>query len=110
MKKTRRIYKELGLQLRSKFPKRRVKVKLREDRQVAIGPNDVWAMDFVHDQLVTGKKLRILTIVDIHSRFCPATDPRFSCRGEDVVQALAPDPRKNLRQYWVSKDDTCGQW
>ena len=35
-----------------------------------------------------GKKLRILTIVDIHSRFSPATDPRFTYRGEDVVQTL----------------------
>ncbi|MBG6147022.1 transposase InsO family protein [Labrenzia sp. EL_142] len=47
MKKTRRIYNELGLQLRNKHPKRRVKAKLREDRQEASGPNDVWAMDFV---------------------------------------------------------------
>jgi putative transposase len=39
------------MQLRSKTPKRRVKAKLREDRQEAVGPNDVWAMDFVHDQL-----------------------------------------------------------
>ena len=45
-------------------------------------------MDFVHDQLALGKKLRILTIVDTHSRFCPAADPRFSYRGEDVVQTL----------------------
>jgi putative transposase len=88
MKKTRRIYKELGLQLRNKHPKRRVKAKLREDRQDAVGPNDVWAMDFVHDQLATGKKLRILNIVDTHSRYCPATDPRFTYRGEDVVQTL----------------------
>ena len=88
MKKTRRIYNELGLQLRNKHPKRRVKAKLREDRQEAVGPNDVWAMDFVHDQLALGKKLRILTIVDTHSRFCPAADPRFSYRGEDVVQTL----------------------
>ncbi|MCC0055317.1 MAG: IS3 family transposase [Rhodobiaceae bacterium] len=88
MKKTRRIYNELGLQLRNKHPKRRVKAKLREDRQEAVGPNDVWAMDFVHDQLATGKKLRILTIVDTHSRYCPATDPQFTYRGEDVVQTL----------------------
>ncbi|GGM16778.1 hypothetical protein GCM10011534_43410 [Pseudooceanicola nanhaiensis] len=67
MKKTRRIYNELGLQLRNKHPKRRVKAKLREDRQEAVGPNDVWAMDFVHDQLAMGKKLRILTVVDTHS-------------------------------------------
>ncbi|WP_420507840.1 IS3 family transposase [Nitratireductor aquimarinus] len=88
MKKTRRIYNELGLQLRNRHPKRRVKAKLREDRQEAIGPNDVWAMDFVHDQLATGKKLRVLTIVNTHSRYCPAVDPRFSYRGEDVVQTL----------------------
>ena len=88
IKKTRRIYNELGLQLRNKHPKRRVTAKLREDRQEAAGPNDVWAMDFVHDQLAMGKKLRILTIVDTHSRFCPAADPRFAYRGEDVVQTL----------------------
>ena len=88
IKKTRRIYNELGLQLRNKNPKRRVKAKLRDDRQEAVGPNDVWAMDFVHDQLALGNKLRILTIVDTHSRFCPAADPRFTYRGEDVVRTL----------------------
>ena len=88
MKKTRRIYNELGLQLRSKHPKQRVKAKLREDRQEAVRPNDVWAMDFVHDQLALGKKLRILTIVDTHSRLCPAVDTRFTYRGDDVVRTL----------------------
>lgn len=88
IKKTRRIYNELGLQLRNRHPKRRVKAKLRDDRAEAVGPNDVWAMDFVHDQLALGTKLRILTIVDTHSRFCPAADPRFTYRGEDVVQTL----------------------
>ncbi len=33
IKKTRRIYNELGMQLRNKNPKRRVKAKLRDDRQ-----------------------------------------------------------------------------
>ena len=88
IKKTRRIHNELSLQLRNKHPKRRVKAKLREDRQEAVGPNEVWAMDFVHDQLAMGKKLRILTVVDTHSRLCPAADPRFAYRGEDVVQTL----------------------
>ena len=45
-------------------------------------------MDFVHDQLALSNKLRILTIVDTHSRLCPATDARFTYRGEDVVQTL----------------------
>jgi putative transposase len=43
LKKTRRIYRELGLQLRNKTPKRRVKAKLREDRRAATRPNETWA-------------------------------------------------------------------
>lgn len=87
-KRMRRIYNELGLQLRNKTPKRRVKAKLREDRAPATRPNDVWAMDFVHDQLATGRKIRVLTVVDTFSRFSPAVDPRFSYRAEDVVATL----------------------
>ena len=87
-KRIYRLYKEMGLQLRDKTPKRRVKAKLRDDRTEATQGNQTWAMDFVHDQLATGRKIRILTIVDIYSRFSPAVDPRFSYRGEDVVRSL----------------------
>lgn len=87
-KRIRRLYNEMGLQLRNKTPKRRVKAKLRDDRVEATHTNQVWAMDFVHDQLATGRKLRILTIVDAFSRYSPATDPRFSYKGEDVVRTL----------------------
>ena len=93
-KRVYRLYKEMGLQLRNKTPKRRVKAKLREDRIEAVGPNETWAMDFVHDQLATGRKLRILTVVDTYSRYAPAIDPRFSYRGEDVVQTLETVCRK----------------
>ena len=87
-KRTRRLYNELGLQLRNKVPKRRVKAKLRDDRTIAVHINETWAMDFVHDQLATGKKIRVLTVVDTFSRFSPAVDPRFSYKGEDVVLTL----------------------
>jgi putative transposase len=87
-KRIYRLYKELGLQLRNKTPKRRVKAKLREDRTVACAINETWAMDFVHDQLATGRKIRVLTVVDTFSRFSAAVDPRFSYTGEDVVQTL----------------------
>jgi len=88
VKKTHRIYNELGLQLRNKTPRRRVKAKLRDDRQIASRPNEVWAMDFVRDQLATGKKIRVLTVVDTFSRYSPTIDPRFSYRAEDVFASL----------------------
>jgi putative transposase len=87
-KRVYRLYREMGLQLRNKTPKRRVKAKLRADRTEAVGPNEVWAMDFVHDELATGRKLRVLTVIDTFSRYVPVLDPRFSYRGEDVVQTL----------------------
>ena len=86
--KTRRIYRELGLQLRNKRPTRRVTAKLRDDRKPATRSNETWAMDFVHDQLATGRKLRVLTIVDTFSRYSPALEPRFTFRGADVVEVL----------------------
>lgn len=87
-KRVYRLYKELGLQLRNKTPKRRVKAKLREDRSPAIHPNETWAMDFVHDQLVTGTKIRVLTIVDTFSRYSPAIVPRLRFRAPDVIEVL----------------------
>jgi putative transposase len=45
-------------------------------------------MNLVHDQLATGKKLRVLTVVDTLSRYVPVLGARFSCRGEDVVATL----------------------
>lgn len=87
-KKTRRVYRELGLQLRNKTPKRRVKAALRAERTPPSRSGEIWAMDFVHDQLSTGTKLRILTVVDLYSRFAPVIDPRLRYRGEDVVATL----------------------
>ncbi|MBF2714374.1 IS3 family transposase [Agrobacterium vitis] len=87
-KRIYRLYKEMDLQLRNKVPKRRVKAKLRSHRTAATRSNDVWAMDFVHDQLATGRKIRVLTVVDTFSRFFPAVDARFSYKGEDVMQTL----------------------
>lgn len=87
-KRVCRLYREMGLQLRNKSPKRRVKAKLRGDRSPAVEPNQVWAMDFVHDELFDGKKIRVLTIVDTFTRFSPAIDARFAYKGADVVDTL----------------------
>ena len=38
--KTRRVYRELGLQLRNKTPKRRVRAKLRDDRRPVTRSNE----------------------------------------------------------------------
>lgn len=68
-KRTHRLYRELGLQLRNKTPKRKVKAKLRDDRTPATAPNECWSMDFLSDQLFDGRKIRVLSIVDDEAVF-----------------------------------------
>ena len=73
VKRVYRLYAEESLQLRNKTPKRKVSAKLREDRCVASAPNEVWAMDFMSDQLFDGRRICILTIINAFSRLSPAT-------------------------------------
>ena len=92
-KRVCRLYREMGLQLRSKSPKRRVTAQRREDRSTASAANQVWALDFVHDQLFDGRKIRVLTIVDTFSRLSPAIDVRQRYRGNECRRnAQAGDP------------------
>lgn len=83
-----RLENALGMQLRDKATKRRVKAKPREDRREALAANETCAMDVVHDQRATGRKPRLLTIVDIWSHFAPTVDARFSDRADNVVETL----------------------
>ena len=62
-------------------------------------------MDFVHNQLATGRKLRILTVVDTYSRLSPVVDPRFSYRGEDVVATLDRACRENGYPKTIREDN-----
>ncbi len=45
-------------------------------------------MDFVHDQLFDGSRIRVLTIIDTFTRLSPAIEVRQSFRGSDVVETL----------------------
>jgi putative transposase len=49
-KRVHRLYREEGLQKLRKVPRRRVSVKLREERCQAVAPNECWSMDFMADQ------------------------------------------------------------
>lgn len=69
-KRVRRIYREEGLNLRPKRPKKSKASATRLTREQPTAVHQAWAMDFVHDQLFDGKKIRALTVVEIFSRFC----------------------------------------
>src|SRR6202044_2133457 len=51
-------------------------------------PNARWSVDFVHDQLASGRRLRILNIVDDVTRECLAAIPDTSISGRRVAREL----------------------
>jgi putative transposase len=86
-KKTERIYREEGLSLRLKKRKKKtamIRVKLPEPDRV----NQRWSMDFVSDSLCTGRRFRILTILDDFSRECLVIEIDTSLGGIRVVSVL----------------------
>ncbi|AIQ88264.1 Integrase catalytic region [Methylobacterium oryzae CBMB20] len=54
-KRTYRIYRDEGLSIRPKLPKRKRAWRYRQGRPAIGGPNEVWAMDFMSDRLFDGR-------------------------------------------------------
>ncbi|RYY28772.1 MAG: IS3 family transposase [Sphingomonadales bacterium] len=86
-KKTQRLYREEGLTVRRRKGRRRA-VGARAPAPVLALPNQRWSLDFVHDQLVTGRRFRVLNIVDDVTRECLAAVIDTSISGRRVVREL----------------------
>jgi putative transposase len=87
-KRVYRLYKEEGLGLRRKPPRRRVACQKRELQPTAAKRNECWSMDFVSDQLFDGRRLRVLVIVDNYTRKSLALEASQRIKGMDVVEVL----------------------
>lgn len=86
-KKVYRIYKEEELSVRIK-KRHRIGAKLRVPPAMPKSVNEIWTMDFVHDQLADGRKIRMLTLVDKLSRECLEIRVAYRLTSGDVVDAL----------------------
>ncbi len=87
-KRTERLYEELHLSLRKKKSRKRFKSEVRIAPNLPPAKNEVWTMDFVHDALASGRKIRGLTIVDIFTRESPAIEIDYSLSGFKVICVL----------------------
>ena len=85
-KRIYRVYREAGLTIRRKARKR-----LRRDgspRPALDGPNQEWALDFVHDAAESGRKFRALSVVDPYTRECLALEVDTSMGSRRVTRVL----------------------
>jgi len=87
-KRVYRLYSLEGLQLRMKVKRRKRFALLRGKPPIPTGPNQHWSMDFVHDQMLDGRRFRILTVIDQWSRESVYLEANFQQTGRAVSQAL----------------------
>ena len=67
---------------------KRLKSPLRTPRIAPIRPNQRWSLDFVHDQLSNGHRIRLLTVVDEYTRESVALEVASSLTASCVTRAL----------------------
>ena len=86
-KKIQRLWVEEGLRVVVKRRRKRVGVST-VPAVVAKSAGDVWSIDFQFDSTITGKPVKILSIVDEHTRECLGGIVDYSITGLDLAEQL----------------------
>ena len=87
-KRTQRLYSEEGLSVRRRRGRKRA-TGTRAPILTVAAPNARWSVDFVHDQLADGRRLRILNGVDDVTKECLAAVVDTSISGRRVARELS---------------------
>jgi len=86
-KRVRRIYCELGLNIRIK-PRKRLP---KGEAQMLLQPiysNVCWSADFMSDVLLCGSKFRTFNVIDDYNRECLLVEPGVSLPAERIIGLL----------------------
>jgi putative transposase len=67
-KRVYRVYREAGLLIRRRRRKRLLRAGI--SRPMVTEANQEWALDFVHDAAESGRKFRVLSVIDVYTREC----------------------------------------
>ncbi len=87
-KRTQRLYREEGLMVRRRRSRKRAIGSRVPLLSVPALPNTRWSIDFVHDQMVCGRRFRILNILDDVTKECLAAVADTSISGQRVAREL----------------------
>lgn len=86
-KRVYRIYRELELNLRIK-PRKRLVREQPETLAVPEAINQVWSMDFMHDQLGDGRSFRLFNVLDDFNREALGIEVDLSLPSARVIRSL----------------------
>ncbi len=103
-KKMQRLYQEEGLAVRRRRSRKRA-VGTRAPAPMLALPNQRWSLDFVHDQMGSGRRFRVLNIVDDVAKECLGAVPDTSISGRRVVRELAKLSAERGRPGMIVSDN-----
>ena len=89
-KRVHRLWRREGLSVKRRIKKKCLVGPKQERPTSAEYPNHVWTVDFIQDQTITGRKLRMLTVTDEFTRESLGIEVGLSLTAEKVVGVLAP--------------------
>ena len=104
LKKLRRLYGEEKLQVRKRGGRKRA-LGTRRPMLVPDRPNQRWSVDFVSDSFTDGRRFRVLTVVDDHTRECLALVADTSLSGLRVGRELDAVIARRGRPLTVVSDN-----
>jgi len=85
-KRIYRVYREAGLTVRRRKRKRLLRAGFV--RPAVTGANQEWALDFVHDAAESGRKFRVLSVLDVYTRECLVLEVDTSFASRRVTREL----------------------
>jgi putative transposase len=85
-KRVYRVYREAGLLIRRRRRKRLLRAGFVRPEVTAA--NQEWALDFVHDAAESGRKFRVLSVIDVYTRECLALEVETSFASRRVTREL----------------------
>jgi putative transposase len=86
-KRVYRLYREEGLAMQRRRRKR-FRAEARVPLTLPTRANEVWTMDYTHDQMAGGRKFRTLNLMDGYTREALRIEPDTSLPGLRVVRVL----------------------
>jgi putative transposase len=104
LSRVRRMWVQLGLNLPRRRPRRRrcgTDIRLPGEPR----PNSVWSYDFVHDRLANQRAMRMLCVVDEHTRECLAIEVARSLTSRDVILTLSRLMRLYGKPQFIRSDN-----